>query len=175
MLVMELEKDRVPFALPLTFGVNETLNTVVCPAGRVRGNAGPLMTKPDPTSAAWKIVALDCPELLRTINWAAVLPIGTLPKLTLEGLIANCPLAQAVRRRMLNRIDLLTGKGKLTSLKASPLAPRCGSASGGIFGNHTRQQRAPGMSCDSGHGRVQHLDCSSDTERSLGLKRELAR
>ena len=96
MLVMELEKDRVPFALPLTFGVNETLNTVVCPAGRVRGNAGPLMTKPDPTSADWTIVALDCPELLTTIDWAAVLPNWTLPKLTLEGLIANCPLAHAV-------------------------------------------------------------------------------
>src|SRR6266404_2462774 len=133
MLVIELEKERVPFALPLTFGVNETLNTAFCPAGRVRGNAGPLTTRPDPTSADWKIVALDCPELLRTIDWAAVLPNWTLPKLTLEGLSGNCPLAQGVRRRMLNRIDLLTGKGELTSLKATPLAPRCDSAGGGIL------------------------------------------
>ena len=136
MLVIELERESVPFALPLTFGVNETLNTAFCPAGRVRGNAGPLMTKPDPTSAAWKIVALDCPELLRTIDWAAVLPNWTLPKLTLEGLSANCPLAQAVRRRMLNRIDLLTGKEELTSLKATPLAPRCDSAGGGFWQPH---------------------------------------
>jgi hypothetical protein len=145
MLVIELEKERVPFALPLTVGVNETLNTAFCPAGSVRGNAGPLTKKPDPTSAAWKIVALDCPELLTTIDWVAVLPNWTLPKLTLEGLSANCPLAQAVRRRMLNRIDLLTGKGKLTSLKASPLAPRYGSAGGGILAttpvNSERQAR----------------------------------
>jgi hypothetical protein len=68
MLVMELEKERVPFTLLLTVGVNETLNTAFCPAGRVRGNAGPLTTKPDPRSAAWRIVALDCPKLLRTID-----------------------------------------------------------------------------------------------------------
>jgi hypothetical protein len=145
MLVVELEKERVPLALPLTVGVNETPNTAFCPAGRVRGNAGPLTTKPDPTSAAWEIVALDCPELLTTIGWAVVLPNWTLPKLTLEVLSANCALAQAVRRRMLNRIDPLTEKGKLTSLKASPLAPRYGSFGGGILAttpvNSERQAR----------------------------------
>jgi hypothetical protein len=107
-VLIEVEKERVPFVLPLTVGVNETLNTACCPAGSASGKAGPLTTNPAPTSAAWETVVLDCPELLRTIDWAAVLPNWTLPKLTLEGLSANCPLAQAVRRRMLNRIDLLT-------------------------------------------------------------------
>jgi hypothetical protein len=108
MVVIEVEKETVPFVLPLTVGVNETLNTAFCPAGRASGKAGPLTTKPDPTSAAWETVVLDCPELLRAIDWTAVLPNWTLPKLTLEGLSANCPLAQAVRKRMLNRIDPLT-------------------------------------------------------------------
>ena len=139
---VELRRERIPLALPLAFGVNETLKTTCCPAERVSGRAGPLTLKPNPTSAAWETVTADCPELPRTRDWTALLPTWTLLKFTLDGLTASCPLAAAAKRRMLNRTDPLTWNGKLTGLKASPLAPCYRCAVGGFRQLHPSTTRS---------------------------------
>ena len=66
MVVVELIRERRPLTLPLDVGVNETLKTAFCPAGRCRGKVRPLRLKPDPATVAWKTVTVDCPELPRT-------------------------------------------------------------------------------------------------------------
>ena len=107
-MVTEPRKERLPTVLPPTFGVNETLNTAVCPADSGRGRMGALRLKPDPTIVAWVTVTVACPELLRVRDRTAVLPTWTLPRFKLDELTASCPLAAAVKVRMLSRTTLHT-------------------------------------------------------------------
>jgi len=46
----------------------------------------PEMLKPEPVTVAFVILTLDPPRLVSVAKWLTVLPTGTLPKLTVEGL-----------------------------------------------------------------------------------------
>ena len=51
----------VPLALPVTVGVNVTLNVVLAPAASVTGVVMPLKLNPVPMIATWEIVTLEPP------------------------------------------------------------------------------------------------------------------
>ena len=55
----------VPLAAPLAVGEKTTVNDVLWPAVRVKGNASPLRLKPVPLAAAAEIVRLVPPLLVR--------------------------------------------------------------------------------------------------------------
>ena len=65
------------------------------PGAKVSGRLSPLLLNPVPDTVAWEIVRFELPLLLRTTDFDTLLPIGTLPKFTVEGLTAS------VRRRLL--------------------------------------------------------------------------
>ena len=62
---------------------------------RVAGNESPLMEKPAPLAAAWEIVTLDPPVLVKVSDWVLFAPIWTSPKAKLEGLGESAPCAIA--------------------------------------------------------------------------------
>ena len=49
------------------------------------------MVKPDTDGVAWVMISLELPELVRVRDRVWLLPIGTLPKLRLEGFDVSCP------------------------------------------------------------------------------------
>ena len=67
----------------------------LCPGDRVNGRFNPLLLNPVPVTRASVIVKLDPPVLVSMPDWVWVVPICTLPKLTLAGaavrLLADLP------------------------------------------------------------------------------------
>ena len=59
----------------------------------MRGNASPLIVKPDPVTLAWEMVAPEPPEFVKVTVCFCELPTVTLPNDTLAGTAANCPAA----------------------------------------------------------------------------------
>ena len=58
---------RLPVGVPAVVGANTTLNDLLAPAARVRGNVRPLTLNPVPVAVACEIVTLD-PPLLVTVS-----------------------------------------------------------------------------------------------------------
>jgi hypothetical protein len=85
--------DKLPLSVPAAMGAKVRSKPALCPAARVRGNASPLIVKPDPVKLDWEIVALEPPEFVRVTVCFCELPRVTLPKETLAGTAANCPAA----------------------------------------------------------------------------------
>lgn len=73
------------------------------PGASVNGRVSPLMLNPVPDPVALEIVRFRLPVLFRTTDCDTLSPTGTLPKLTVEGLTASCPVAVAANRKTFNR------------------------------------------------------------------------
>jgi hypothetical protein len=91
--------------LPPDCGVKVSVNVALWLGARVKGVVSPLMLNPVPDSVAWKTVRGHLPELFKTTDCETLLPIGMLPKFTVEGVTANCPLAAAVNKRTFRKIN----------------------------------------------------------------------
>jgi hypothetical protein len=68
----------------------------VCPADSVNGNEMPLSLKPVPLAVALEIVMLLPPVFFSCTDCEFVVPVATVPKLTLDGVVATVPVALAV-------------------------------------------------------------------------------
>jgi hypothetical protein len=88
-----LTRDTDPLTLEVDVGENATLRVVLPPAAIVAGTARPLMLKPVPDTFACEIVTLAVPLFFRLIVCVLVLPMATLPKLTLAGVGVSCACA----------------------------------------------------------------------------------
>jgi len=73
----------------------------------------PLKLNPAPDTVTWEIVRLEFPVLLRDADFDKLVPSGTLPKVTGEGLTDNCPAAAAANRKTLNAQDTHVDKGPI--------------------------------------------------------------
>jgi hypothetical protein len=85
-----LVKEIDPVALPAEVGVKIALNVELLPAAIVSGTARPLVLNPAPVTVTAEIVTLAVPPFERLIVCELLVPMTTLPKLTFEGLAANC-------------------------------------------------------------------------------------
>jgi hypothetical protein len=85
--------DKLPLRVPAAVGANVKSKLALCPAARARGNASPLIVKPDPVKLAWEMLALEPPEFVRVTVCLCELPTVTLPNDTLAGTAANWPAA----------------------------------------------------------------------------------
>ena len=64
----------LPLTAPLAVGANFTVNEVLCPAVKVKGNVSPLKLYPAPLADAAEMVRLDPPELVSVCDKLALLP-----------------------------------------------------------------------------------------------------
>jgi hypothetical protein len=81
----------LPVTLPEAVGPNATVKLDVCPADNVNGADIPLSLNPVPLTVALEIVTLVPPVFF---NWTVcefVVPFATVPKLTLDGMVATVP------------------------------------------------------------------------------------
>lgn len=110
---IEYVNERVPLALPLDFGAKVVVMFIEWPGASVNGTLRPLKLNPVPDTVAWEIVRLEFPVLLRDADFDKLVPTGTLPKLTGEGLTDNCPAATAANRNTTNAQDTNVDKGRI--------------------------------------------------------------
>lgn len=82
------EMDALTF--PPVVGANTTLNVVVPPAAIVLGRERPVVLKLAPVTLACAIVKLAFPPFDSVIGCELLLPVITLPKLTLDGFGVSC-------------------------------------------------------------------------------------
>ena len=87
---------NVPLAAPADVGAKMALNVVDCPALRVNGKFGPVKLKPLPEAAALDTVTLTPPVFVTVTAMVLLLPVVTLPKLTLLGFAVKEPDASPV-------------------------------------------------------------------------------
>lgn len=80
-----LTNETVPVTLPAVLGVKTALNVALLPAAMVSGTVRPVMLKPLPDTVAWEIVRLALPALDNLMVCELLVPVTTLPKLTLVG------------------------------------------------------------------------------------------
>jgi hypothetical protein len=78
-----------PLAVPADAGANCTLKFVDWPAARLTGSDSVPALKPLPATLTWVTVKVPVPLLLKEIVWVAGEPTVTLPKLALDGVMAN--------------------------------------------------------------------------------------
>jgi len=64
----------LPLAAPLTVGANVTVNEVLWPALKVKGNESPLRLNPAPLAEAAEMVTLEPPLLVRVSDKLELLP-----------------------------------------------------------------------------------------------------
>jgi hypothetical protein len=86
----------LPVTLPETAGLNPTVKVDVCPADSVNGSEIRLSWKPVPLTVALEIVTLFPPVFFSCSDCEFVVPIATVPKLTLDGVVATVPAALVV-------------------------------------------------------------------------------
>ena len=79
----------VPVAFPTAVGVNFAVKLKVWEAATVAGVLTPVKLNPVPLTVMLDIVAAAFPVFVSVINWLALLPVETFPKLTLAGLALN--------------------------------------------------------------------------------------
>ena len=80
-----------PVSLPAVVGLKFAVSVAVCDAFRVAGVVRPLTEKPVPVAATLEIFTAALPALVRTICCELLLPVVTVPKLTLAGLADSWP------------------------------------------------------------------------------------
>jgi hypothetical protein len=85
--------DIEPVSAPATVGLKVAVNVAVCDAFNVAGVAKPLTEKPVPVAAMLEILTAAFPEFVNTICLVVLLPVTTVPKLTLVGFAVRCPVA----------------------------------------------------------------------------------
>lgn len=86
----------VPVGLPAVVGANTTLNDLVAPAARVKGNVRPFTLYPVPVAVACETVTVDPPVLVIVSDNVLLCPIVTLPKLSGEVVAVSVPAVVAV-------------------------------------------------------------------------------
>jgi hypothetical protein len=102
----EYAKARLPLVLPPACGaVKVAVRLAPWPGASVNGMLSPLLLNPVPDTVAWEIVRFELPLLLRATDFDTLLPIGTLPKFTVEGLTASCAAAVVANRNTFNRTN----------------------------------------------------------------------
>ena len=57
--------EMLPLTLPAEAGEKTAPKVKLCPGVKVRGRFNPLRLNPEPLAAAWVIVTLDPPELVK--------------------------------------------------------------------------------------------------------------
>src|ERR1700684_1357268 len=67
------------------------LKVVFCPGDSVNGRLRPVVLKPAPETVAWVMVRLVPPVLLSASERDWLVPVCTLPKVTLEGAALRAP------------------------------------------------------------------------------------
>ncbi len=72
--------------MPADCGANATLNVTLCPAPRVKGNAGPLIENPAPVIWTADRVTFQERAFVSTIGTVELVPIATWPNDTIVGL-----------------------------------------------------------------------------------------
>src|SRR5713226_2156141 len=85
-----LTSETAPVTLPAALGVKPTLNVALLPAAMVTGAVMPVRLKSLPDTVAWEIVTLALPVLDSLMVCELLVPVTTLPKLALEGIVASC-------------------------------------------------------------------------------------
>ena len=85
-----LTSETVPVTLPPAVGAKTTLNVALLPAAMVSGTVMLIRLKPLPDTLAWEIVTLALPALDSLMVCELLVPVTTLPKLTLDGVAASC-------------------------------------------------------------------------------------
>jgi len=112
-ILVSYVNERVPLALPPDFGAKVVVMLTAWPGASVNGMLRPLKLNPVPDTLAWEIVRLEFPVLLRDADFDKLVPRGTLPKVTGEGLTDNCPAAAAANRKTMNAQDTHVDKGPI--------------------------------------------------------------
>ena len=90
-LVALLVTVTLPDALPTAVGANTALRVAVAAAFNVKGTVIPFTVNPVPLAAMLEIWTAAVPVLLKMMDFVALLPVLTLPKLTEAGFACNCP------------------------------------------------------------------------------------
>jgi hypothetical protein len=85
-----LTSETDPLTAPVLVGANATLNVMFAPAAMVVGSERPVELNPVPVTLAAVMVTLALPLFDNVTVWELLLPVITLPKLTLEGFADNC-------------------------------------------------------------------------------------
>jgi hypothetical protein len=86
--------DILPFTAPATLGLNCSANVTLCDGVRVTGALPPVMLYPAPVNVICEIATLEFPvSVITTFCVADELPVVTLPKLKLIGLMPNVKVA----------------------------------------------------------------------------------
>src|SRR5260370_8474282 len=85
--------------MPVTVGGNWTLTLLDRPAESVRGKVCPAIVKPAPLTAAWEMVKLPEPALLKVTVCVLAVPTSTFPKSTLPGETLIWPVPGGASRR----------------------------------------------------------------------------
>lgn len=94
-----------PLAPPLALGAKRTVNDVVPPEAKVKGNVSPLKLKPVPFAVAAEIVRLDPPVFVSVSVKFEPLPTSTLPKARLVGFAASVPAVTPVPESGMLRLE----------------------------------------------------------------------
>jgi hypothetical protein len=80
-----------PAELPTEEGANVAVSVAVCDGFNVAGVDRPLTEKPVPVAATLEIFTAALPEFVKTICFGMLVPVASVPKLTLAGLVPSCP------------------------------------------------------------------------------------
>jgi hypothetical protein len=80
------ETNRLPPVAPADCGAKATFNVTLCPAPRVKGNAGPLTENPTPVKRNADRVTFQERAFVSTTGTAELLPIATGPNDAIVGL-----------------------------------------------------------------------------------------
>ena len=97
---------RLPVGVPAVVGANTTLNDLLAPAARVKGNVRPVTLNPFPVAVACEIVTLDPPLLVTVSERVCVASTRTLPKLKLGLVAASVPAVVAVPDNEIESVGL---------------------------------------------------------------------
>ena len=86
--------EMLPFTAPAIVGLNWTVRMRFCDGERVTGALPPVIVKPDTPNVIWEIVTLEFPVFVMvTFCEAEEVPVVTLPKLRLVGLVPSVRIA----------------------------------------------------------------------------------
>lgn len=85
-----LVRVMLALAAPVAVGAKVTAKLELLPALMVSGTVRPLIVKAPDEIVAWVIVRLAVPEFVKLIVSEALLPVFTLPKVTLDGVAVSC-------------------------------------------------------------------------------------
>jgi len=91
-VAVALDRKRLPVTLPEDVGLNPTVKLDVCAAASVSGTRNPAQLKAC-AAHRWppEIVTLAPPVFFSCTDCEFVVPFATVPKLTLDGVVANVP------------------------------------------------------------------------------------